>query len=282
MRTRNNGWPRGATIWYENGVGCASVPFTWECARVAETIRASTAPWWFVGGPGAVLQPEAFEGVPNVMMGRNWPGVLQRVNPRATRTTTGCVRRCGFCAVPQTEGAFRELEEWPDLPVLCDNNITAASEKHWHRVMDRLDKYADADFTQGIDCRLLKPYHAERLARHGKMPIRLALDSNRDVPAWTEAWGLLRGEGIPKRRIRSYVLVGEPGTSVDDAWARCTFVKQHGALPLPMWWHPLDACKRNAVTDAQMASGWSDYERRRIMQWFYQHKRAVPCRKSTK
>jgi hypothetical protein len=32
---------------------------------------------------------------------------------------------------------------------------------------------------------------------------------------------------------------------------------------------------RYVVTKDQEKNGWTDYERRRLMQWFYQHKQAV-------
>ena len=41
-----------------------------------------------------------------------------------------------------------------------------------------------------------------------------------------------------------------------------------------MWFHELDVMEKNTVTPKQAALGWNDYERRRIMQWFYQHKKA--------
>jgi hypothetical protein len=42
-----------------------------------------------------------------------------------------------------------------------------------------------------------------------------------------------------------------------------------------MWFHELTALERNIVTDRQKELGWNDYERRKLMQWFYQHKKAV-------
>ena len=44
---------------------------------------------------------------------------------------------------------------------------------------------------------------------------------------------------------------------------------------LPMWFHRLDQLEKNIVTDDQAELGWNDYERRKIMQWFYKHKKAV-------
>ena len=70
---------------------------------------------------------------------------------------------------------------------------------------------------------------------------------------------------------RSYALVGfdsDPG----EAWDRCKWIESHGIKALPMWFTELDALERNKVTDKQKALGWNDYERRRIMGWFYKHR----------
>ncbi len=45
-----------------------------------------------------------------------------------------------------------------------------------------------------------------------------------------------------------------------------------------MWFHPTNALENNVVTEKQAALGWNNFERRRIMQWFYKHKRAVAGR----
>jgi hypothetical protein len=91
---------------------------------------------------------------------------------------------------------------------------------------------------------------------------------------WGKAVDLLRGAGIPKRLIRSYVLIGMNDTP-DQAWAKCKFVESYGCKALPMWFHALDAMEKNTVTTEQMESGWNNYERRKIMQFFYWHKNAV-------
>ncbi len=89
-----------------------------------------------------------------------------------------------------------------------------------------------------------------------------------------EAFEKLRRAGIAKRNIRSYALVGfdsDPG----ECWRRCEWVERQKIKVLPMWFHPLDALEKNVVTEKQQKLGWDDFERRRIMQWYYQHKRAV-------
>jgi len=206
-------------------------------------------------------------------IGGSVPGALQRHNPEATRTTVGCPRKCPFCAVPSLEGEFRELEDWPDLPILIDNNLLRASTGHLDRVFDRLERWGRADFNQGLDPRLLTDYHAERLKRIRKCYIRMSLDQASVKPAWERAFGFLRARGIAKHSIGSYVLVGFK-TGVEDAWERCRWVESHGTKPFPMWYHPLDALEKNTLTGDQLSQGWNDPERRRIMQWFYQHKQA--------
>ena len=52
-----------------------------------------------VGGPAVELMPDYLAGLEHITIGRHMPGVLQRVNPLATRTTEGCTRSCGFCGV---------------------------------------------------------------------------------------------------------------------------------------------------------------------------------------
>lgn len=253
-----------------------SIPFTWLLEE-AKAYALQVSHEWdsvIVGGPAIFLMPNFFKYIPYVTERYALPGVLQRVNPEATRTTIGCVRNCAFCGVKKIEPDFEELATWPDRPVLCDNNILAASENHFDLVCDKLEKWGWCDFNQGIDARLLKPYHAKRFKRIGKPILRLALDGFNLRQQWELAFFTLRNAGIAKSCIRSYCLIG----FADDpemAWSNCAFITEHGVKPLPMWFHELDALEANAVTEKQMQNGWDDYERRRIMQWFYKHKKAV-------
>jgi hypothetical protein len=269
-------WPKSFLEWREGDTLCISVPFTWSLPAVYQRIvqREFDQPRRVkVGGPATMLMPEYLNGS-GAEVGGDIPGVLQRHNPQATRSTQGCPRRCSFCAVPRVEGAFRELEDWPDLPVYCDNNILKAGQAHLDRVFDRLEKHGWCDFNQGLDARLLNDYHAERLKRVGHPICRLALDRTADKDSWERAYGVLRKRKIPKNAIRSYVLVGFD-SGPEDAWDRCKWVTDHGVKALPQWFHELDALENNVVTAKQEALGWTDYKRREIMQWYYQHKRAV-------
>jgi hypothetical protein len=271
-------------MWIENRVLYMSIPFTWLLSEARTYLSQMSHEWdsAIVGGPAIFLMPGFFNSIPNVAEGYSLKGVLQKVNPGVSRTTIGCIRNCGFCGVSKIEPNFEELAIWPDRPILCDNNILAASDHHFDLVCDKLEKWGWCDFNQGIDARLLTPYHAERLHRIGKPVVRLALDNTKMKETWAEAFELLHGSGIAKRLIRSYCLVGYKDDP-ETAWENCRFVESFKVMALPMWYHELTATELNSVTAEQEKSGWTDYERRKIMQWFYKHKKAVrgaSCAKS--
>lgn len=271
-------WPKGPTYWIDNRILYASIPFTWNLISVKGELSQRNFDWdtAIVGGPAVELIPGFFNDLPHVSEGHDAPGILQRINPLATRTTIGCNRKCKFCGVGRgkiEQGGLVELDDWPDLPVLCDNNILASSEAHFDKVIERLKGHGWADFNQGIDARLLTPYHAKRLREIGKPIIRLALDNMGYADQWENAFSILRSASFPLNLIRSYALVGFDSTP-EEAWIRCKWIEDHKVIALPMWFHKLNAMEVNQVTKAQKTLGWSDYERRRIMQWYYQHKKA--------
>ncbi len=269
-------WPKDITVWHEGRTGYMSIPFTWLLPKAQRLIdqRDFFADRWVVGGPAVELLAGYLTGAEVLA---HAPGVLQRVNPLATRTTTGCPRRCQFCGIGRgmiERGGFRELDDWPNLPILCDNNLLAASDGHFEEVIRRLRKWGWCDFNQGLDVRFLRPWHAEQIAKIKRPIVRLALDSDneRDAwPCWSRAVDRLLSAGIAKRNIRSYVLCGFQGVPEDD-WRRCEFVESHKVRALPMWFHALDAMEANTVTADQAERGWTDAGRRRLMGWYYKHR----------
>lgn len=277
MKT-NTDWPKKTIYWIEDRTLYASIPFTWELTTVENKLRQNSFEWdqAIVGGPAVELISGMFNNLPNVKIGYSYTGILQRINPRATRTTMGCPRACAFCAVRRLEGRFRELDDWPDLPVICDNNLLAASDWHFNRVIERLKGHNQVEFSFGLDARLLTNPRAKKIASLNlkKRGVRVALDNSSYADQWVAAVDMLRAAGIAKRNIASFALVGFNSGPV-EAWERCNFIEGHGVRALPVWFHPLDAFRKNIVTRAQASLGWDDYERRRIMQWFYQHKEAV-------
>lgn len=269
-------WPGKSTSWIIDRTLYVSIPFTWELETIRNESKQGSLFYEnvVVGGPAVKLMPAFFKGIDYVTVGTEYPGVLQKINPQATRTTIGCVNRCGFCGVPTIEGEFRELKNWPDRPVICDNNLLASSIPHFDRVIDRLIPHGWANFNQGLDTRRLSDYHAMRIAEIKEPMIYLALDNIAYRDDWECAYDRLRSAGILKRQIRSYAIVGFNGDPA-EAWERCNWIESHGIKAMPQWYHALNQLERNVVTQHQAKLGWDDYERRKIMQWFYQHKHAV-------
>lgn len=274
-------WHKGPLYWindFDKTRALISITFTWDLPEVKRSImQRSVLSLWeriYVGGPAIKLMPHYFDDLGFVSIGDIYPGVLQKYNPYATRTTQGCSRHCQFCGVDKINGEFRELDDWPDLPVIIDDNLLMASQPHFDRVIDRLVKLKYADFNQGLDARLLTEYHAKRIAQIQRPMVRLALDNMAYADDWLNALALLHGAGIAQKNIRSYALIGF-NDSPDEAWTRCNFIESRRIKVLPMWFHELDCLKHNTITEKQWQLGWNDYERRRIMQWFYKHRNAV-------
>ena len=267
-----NNWPKKETEWIKDRTLFVSIPFTWRLPKVKVKLRQRSFFWdnAIVGGPAVSLMPEYFTDMEYVSVGHKMPGVLQRVNPLATKTSAGCVRKCKFCAVPETEGKLIEFKDWPDLPVLIDNNLLATSKKHFNRVIDRLKKFDFVDFNQGLDSRLLTKHHAGRFAELKNPILRLALDNMNYSDEWIKAYEILRKSGHTKKNIRSYALIGF-NSSPDEAWKRCEFIESFGIKVLPMWYHTLEQEEVNIVSKKQKKLRWSEEERKLIMGYFYRH-----------
>src|SRR5260221_7448461 len=180
--TKHN-WQKGILTWEDSGTLCISVVFTWNLPVARKYVEAMRHRHVRIGGPAVALMPEFLKDC-GAEVGGDYPGVLQKFNPLATVTSRGCVRMCKFCSVPIIEGLpvlqkfgrrQIELDEWPDRPVICDNNILANSIEHFDRVCDRLEKWDWCDFNQGVDSRFLNEHHAERFARLKRSVIRPAL-----------------------------------------------------------------------------------------------------------
>lgn len=200
------------------------------------------------------------------------PDALEWHNPLATFTSRGCIRRCPFCAVWRTEGDLQELDTWSVRPIVCDNNLLACSQAHFDRAIDRLKQLSGIDFNQGLDARLMSKHHADRLAELDCM-VRLAFDSVNYESSFMKAYELLREAGFPKKRIRTYVLVGFDDTP-DDALYRLQTVTSLGIDPNPMRYNPLDTLTR----DSYVKKPWTDSELTRYVRYWsnLRYFRAVP------
>lgn len=244
MRTE---WPKKILHWEDNKNHYYSIVFTWDLFKWAKEIQPELdGRGVIVGGPAIKLMPEL---IPDwIKIGNDMP-VLHRHNSLAVKTSTGCLRSCGFCAVPKTEGKLKELDTWEIKPIVIDNNLLACSKKHIIKVFADLKKLKWCDFNQGLDCRLLNKHYAELLAGLNNPIIRLAFDNVKYESDFLRAYQLLRNAGIPKRKIRVYVLIGYKDNP-EDALYRLNLIHNLGLVPFPMRFQSISSKKKNEYIGA--------------------------------
>lgn len=177
-----------------------SAIFTFEIKYVKSLIRLY-APLGTVrvGGVSPTIMPQAFKWEPCVLQ----PGKCQEAEKYAldysllgfkpeysmTKITDGCIRRCGFCAVPKMEPDYIERPMWrhdilrdTKYVVLSDNNYTARpfdlmeKDIEFFSEMTRETKNRYIDFNQALDARLVTEEMADHLAQLPINPVRFSYD----------------------------------------------------------------------------------------------------------
>jgi len=182
-------------------------------------------------------------------------------NPLATFTTRGCPNKCPFCAVPRIEGDLVELDERPVRPVVCDNNLLAASQGHFDHVIDQLKALPRVDFNQGLDAEAFTPHHACRIAELPSVKVRFAFDRLGDESNVADAIALARRHSLTD--IGCYVLIGFNETP-DEARYRLEKVREWGLWPNPMRYQPLDATEKGGYVHPD----WTENELKRQMRYY--------------
>lgn len=203
-----------------------SVTFTWDKRRaeqIAETWRDHYQNV-FIGGP-AYDDPG----------GEFTPGLFLKAG--CTITSRGCPKRCGWCKVPQTEGALRELTIRPGW-IVQDNNLLACSEPHLRQVFTMLRAQRKRIyFNGGLDKHFLQPWHRELFDSISIGELWFACDTEADLGNLERASTLLRG--IPMRKLRCYVMIGfEERETPALAEARLQRVLDLGFMPFCQLYQP--------------------------------------------
>ncbi|MDL2318192.1 hypothetical protein LJC74_03735 [Eubacteriales bacterium OttesenSCG-928-A19] len=203
-----------------------SVAFSWDMTvahRLAEE-------WMAVGVPVSIGGPAM-----NAPGGDFVPG--RYLKQGYVITSRGCPNRCWFCAVPKREGyTLRQLPITEGWNVL-DDNLLACSDDHINAVFDMLSKQKRRpEFTGGLEAKLLKPWHVERLSEIKARRMYFAYDTPDDYEPLVAAGSLLRDAGftVNAHSMACYVLIGYPGDSFEKAEKRLVDTIKAGFYPYGM------------------------------------------------
>lgn len=172
-----------------------------------------------------------------------------------TITSRGCPNRCPFCEVWKREGKeLRELLIKDGWNVL-DDNLLACSDEHINKVFDMLKGQKERpEFTGGLEAKILKPWHAEKLHELKTKRMYFAYDTPDDYEPLVYAGRMLLDAGfkVSSHIACCYVLIGYKGDTFENAEKRLNDTIKAGFMPYAMLYKD----KAGRVEEA-----WSEYQR---------------------
>lgn len=259
-------WRKGIASWKVGNVLYQSIPFTWLLPDAFIQAREHKGKV-VAGGPAVALaKADGFYDLSWADTPETCPyDTLAFHNPLATFTTRGCVNQCAFCSVPKIEGDFEQLREWKPAPVICDNNLLAATRDHFYKVIESLKPFPYADFNQGLEARRLRPYHVDLLQTLKAVKVRFAFDWWSQESTTHDAIELCRKAGLNDLGV--YCLIGFDDTPA-EARARLDMVRSWRIRPNAMRFQPLDAQAKNSY----VSPTWTEAELLKTMH-YYNHLR---------
>lgn len=166
------------------------------------------------------------------------PGLY--VKHGVTFTSRGCNNNCPWCLVPEREGKLKEIKDFAPGHIINDNNLLQCSHDHIDRVFAMLRTQRRAEFTGGLDARLIDDYVVNQLLSIKVYQLFLAADTKAALNPLREAVRLLEDAGFKRQQIRCYVLIGYDGESIGAAADRLESVWRVGCIPFAQLFQPPD------------------------------------------
>lgn len=227
----------------EAGEVHVSVAFTWhkkEGERLADA--------WSAFYPNVKLGGPAFDDPGGEFM----PGMYLKKG--ITITSRGCPRRCWFCYVPKREGDLRVLpirEGW----IVQDNNFLACPAYHIRNVFRMLQRRNRAvTFAGGLDCFRLKEWHVDWFVTTKIKELWFAYDRPLQLEPLRQAIRFFAF--LPRRKLRCYVLIGQPNDTLAKAEKRLREAWDAGTLPFAMLYHD-DKGRPQSYEWRQLQRNWA-------------------------
>ena len=229
----------------------ASAIFTYSTPKLKEVKAAY--PHAITGGTGAVPNtPITVEDVIGQPVYEHYDYSIYPDYPWSLGfTQRGCRLSCGFCVVPAKEGKPKPVntihdiwrQNTPKCVLLLDNDFFGQPSEHWRaRIKELQDGNFRANFSQGINARLLNQETAEALAsieyrddQFKRRRLYIAWDNLNQEKIVFKGIEHLDNAGIPPKHLMVYMLTGyKPGETMEEVMYRYLKLVGAGCKPYPM------------------------------------------------
>ena len=200
------------------------------------------------------LFEEAEDLIPDYKLVPDWDGSL-------IFSSRGCIRKCGYCAVPILEPHFETRKSIIEFiypkhtkVIFWDNNILASP--YVHDILDELiDLNLEVDFNHGLDARLMTLSIAKKLKKLRVKYVRLAYDRIKYRDEVESTINILKKAGYRGRDLFFYTLHNFKD-SPEDFFERHKDIMKWGVVSYPMRYIPLKALEKNSF----ISKNWSAEE----------------------
>ena len=152
-------------------------------------------------------------------------------------TSRGCPNHCWFCSVWKRESEGQKELIIKDGWNILDDNLLACSDGHINKVFDMLSRQKHRPiFTGGLEARILKQWHVDRLKDLRPSQMFFAYDTPDDYEPLIDASRMLLSAGFNRQSMRCFVLIGYPMDNVYAAEKRLMQTIELGFYPQAMLW----------------------------------------------
>lgn len=186
-------------------------------------------------------------------------GLVPEWNGSIIFSSRGCIRKCGYCAVPLLEPKFEARNTIKNfvygnhtIIIFWDNNILA--NPYIHNILDELiELKLDVDFNHGLDARLITLRIAKKLKKLRIKYVRMAYDLIDYKDKVENAIKKLKEAGYRGRDLFFYTLFNFNDTP-EEFLQRHKDIMNWGVVSYPMRFIPLKALKKNQFVSKNWTS----------------------------
>lgn len=206
-------WSNGFAEWTEGETAYLSIAFTWRLPHAYSRASWYRAQGFKVIAGGPALFPmkvrRFLDGVAEWR--KDYPDAVAKQNAMATFASRGCDVNCYWCIVPKMEGkTFTEFPDFKVRPVLCDNNLSGLPIEYQRFIVGRYQATGVPllDANSGFAPAKFDDETYALWSPINRGPWRFAYDCTERRPHVERVMRLLRSKGVPPKRQRVYVLIG--------------------------------------------------------------------------